>query len=415
MRKTRLSTLAWRNLWRNRRRTLLTLSSIVFGVFLAVLTTALQDQNWADTIDLAARIGGGHITFQHPGYLDTPKLTHTIRGTDQLIQKALVEEYVTRAVPRIVGQTMLRTADESRGAGFIAFDPSVEDEFTLSLLEALPEEDNFKSSEDKGIILGSRLADILGTKMGRRVVYTLTDLNGEIVSGLARVSGIVHTGAPTLDGSLCLLPIDTIRKILGYSKEEATQIAVFIDDQRRSESIAGNLHKEMTADIAVLPWFVSQSELAGFIAMKVGGARFIEILIAILVAAGIYNTLFVSVMERIREFGILLAIGFNPGKLFRLVMLESLWLALVGLTAAVIVTAGPYYYLSENGIDISALYSEGNTEIAGVAFPSTIHVGIFPESALIIACFALSAILLSGVYPAWKASHVEPVEAIKMD
>jgi ABC-type lipoprotein release transport system permease subunit len=75
---------------------------------------------------------------------------------------------------------------------------------------------------------------------------------------------------------------------------------------------------------------------------------------------------------------------------------------------------GPYYYLSVNGIDISALYEGGNTEIAGVAFPSTIHVGIFPESVFIIAVFSLAAILLSGLYPAWKASHVEPVEAIKL-
>ena len=85
MRGTSLIVMAWRNLWRNRRRTLLTLWSIVFGVFLAVLFTALQDQNWADTIDLAARLSGGHVTLQHPEYLDTPKLTHTIQETDDLI------------------------------------------------------------------------------------------------------------------------------------------------------------------------------------------------------------------------------------------------------------------------------------------------------------------------------------------
>jgi ABC-type lipoprotein release transport system permease subunit len=308
---------------------------------------------------------------------------------------------------------MLRTADESRGAGFIAYDPAYEDISTLSLLEALPAEENFRTSQDKGIILGSRLAEILNAKMDRRVVYTMTDLNGEIVSGLARVSGIIHTGAPTLDGSLCLLPIDSIRSVLGYSEHEATQVAVFIDDQRRSDTVAQSLQNKINKDAAALPWFEIQSELAGFIAIKVGGARFIQVLIAILVAAGIYNTLFVSVMERMREFGILMAIGFNPGKLFRLVMLESCWLALVGLMATAVVTVGPYYYLAVNGVDISSLYA-GNNEIAGVAFPSTIHVGIFPESVFIIASFALTAILFSGLYPAWKASHVEPVEAIKL-
>ena len=79
--------MAWRNLWRNRRRTLVTLSSIVFGVFLAVLFTAMQDQNWADTIDLAARLSGGHVTLQHPDYLETPKLTQTVRHTDRLMER----------------------------------------------------------------------------------------------------------------------------------------------------------------------------------------------------------------------------------------------------------------------------------------------------------------------------------------
>jgi ABC-type lipoprotein release transport system permease subunit len=167
--------------------------------------------------------------------------------------------------------------------------------------------------------------------------------------------------------------------------------------------------------VAALPWHETQPELASFIAVKVGGARFMEILIAVLVAAGIFNTLFVSVMERLREFGILMAIGFSPGKLFRLVMLESLWMAVVGLVAAVIVTAWPYYYLSTHGIDWSAMIGEAETaEIAGVGLSTTISVGIYPESALVIAVLAIIAICLSGIYPAWKAGHVKPVEVIKL-
>ena len=139
MKGTSLIVMAWRNLWRNRRRTLITLSSIVFGIFLAVLFTAMQDQNWADTIDLAARLGNGHVTLQHPEYLETPKLTLTVRGTDDLIQKALSGRYVTRVAQRITGHTMLATAGESFGAGFFAIDPEVEDESTFSIIEGLPE------------------------------------------------------------------------------------------------------------------------------------------------------------------------------------------------------------------------------------------------------------------------------------
>ena len=414
MKGTSLIVMAWRNLWRNRRRTLITLSSIVFGIFLAVLFTAMQDQNWADTIDLAARLGNGHVTLQHPEYLETPKLTLTVRGTDDLIQKALSGRYVTRVAQRITGHTMLATAGESFGAGFFAIDPQVEDESTFSIIEGLPEGAMFETSHDGGIILGERLANNLGAKMGHRVVYTMTDVNGEIVSGLARLSGIVRTGAPSIDGGLCILPIDAVRKVLGYAPDEATQIAVFIEDQRRSEEVAQSLQETVGENTAALAWYEINPELSSFIAIKVGGARFIEILIAILVAAGIFNTLFVNVMERLREFGIMLAIGFSPGRLFRLVMMESLWLAVVGLIAAAVVTLGPYLYLSHTGIDVSSMIAEDSMEIAGVAMSTTLKVGIFPESAAVIAFAAVIAILLSGVYPAWKAGHVEPVKTIKI-
>jgi ABC-type lipoprotein release transport system permease subunit len=95
-------------------------------------------------------------------------------------------------------------------------------------------------------------------------------------------------------------------------------------------------------------------------------------------------------------------------------MMESLWLAVVGLIAAAVVTLGPYLYLSHTGIDVSSMIAEDSMEIAGVAMSTTVKVGIFPESAAVIAFAAVIAILLSGVYPAWKAGHVEPVETIKI-
>ena len=438
-----LAVMAWRNLWRNKRRTLLTLSSIVFGIFLAVLFTAMQDQNWADTIDVAARLSGGHVTLQHPDYLDAPKLTQTISDTDRLAELASSTMYVTRVAERIVGQTMLSTAGDSFGAGFVAIDPAQDDEATLSVLEGLVEGEMFETSRDPGIILGGRLAENLSVGMGKRVVYTLTDVNGDIVAGLGRVSGIIRTGSPSVDAGLCLLPIDSVRDLLGYAPDEAIQVAVFIDDQRRSDLVAEHLQGQLDAEVgsqfvaqldtqtagqtagqpdpqpvpavAALPWHRMQPELSAFIAMKVGSTRFMEVFIAILVAAGIFNTLFVSVMERLREFGIMNAIGFSPGRIFSLVMLESLWLAVVGLVASVAVTAGPYLYLSSTGIDFSAVVGDDvNMELAGVAMSTTLRFGIFPENAAIIAIFAVVAILLSGLYPAWKAGHVEPVETIRL-
>lgn len=406
--------LAWRNLWRNGRRTALTLVSIAFGLFLAVLMTAMQDRNWADMIDLAARLGGGHVTVQHQGFLDAPALDKTVQGTDSILARSLREPGVERGVVRIVGQGLLSTASSSRGAAFVALDPAQEDSTTLAIMNAVVEGGLFASADDPGIVLGERLAENLGVTLGKKVVYNMSDRNGDIVAGLARVTGIVRTGAPSVDGGLCVLPLNTLRRALGYAPDEATLVALFIGDQRRSDDVAARIGATLTGTAVAVPWHENQPELAGFIAMKVGGANFMKILIAVLIAAGIFNTLFVSVTERMREFGIMLAIGYSSRDIHGLVMLESLWLGLVGLVVGVILTSGPYLWLHAHGIDMTAMIGEGNVELAGIAISPVFKVEIFPGNAVFIAVAALVATLAAGIYPAWRAGRVAPVETIRL-
>ena len=149
--------------------------------------------------------------------------------------------------------------------------------------------------------------------------------------------------------------------------------------------------------------------------MKMGSSLVIQIIIALLVCAGIFNTLFVSVMERMREFGILLAIGFEPRQLFSMVMWESLWLGLVGLVGGFALTAWPYGYLVEHGIDVSSQIGEKAVDIAGIGFSPIIQVGIFPEHAVMISIAVVVATLMAGIYPAWRAGRVVPVETIRLD
>ena len=414
MKRTSLWVMAWRNLGRNRRRTLLTLASIAFGVFLAIFSMASQDRNWQDMIDLGARMGGGHVTVQHSEYLDTPSLSRTVTGTDALIAASLGDAEVDRALARISGQLMVSTARESYGSAFIAFDPEAEDATTLSYLEAVSEGEMFAADDATGMVIGAQLAQNLGAELGDRVVYTATDRNGDIVAGLGRVRGILRTGAPSIDVGMVLLPIEAVRGVLGFAPDESTQVALFIADHRRSEALATRLQERLGNDAAAIPWFEGRPDLYTFIAMKVGGGVIMIGIIALMVAAGIFNTVFVSVMERLREFGIMMAVGFSPAKLFRLVVYESVWLGVIGLVLAALLTVGPYLYLSRVGIDMGAMIGDSPTEISGVAMASQLRFGIYPENAVRIVALAFAAVVLAGIYPAWRAGRVEPVESIRL-
>lgn len=409
--------LAWRNLWRQSRRTLLTLASIAFGGFLTVMMTALQDRSFADFIDDAARMGSGHVAIQHPEYRDTPTLTRTVTGTDE--KRALVAQdpAVGHVVERAAGQAMVATAQDSFGAFFIAYDPTLETPDTFAFTQSLVEGRLFEQPDDKGILLGHTLARNLGARVGDKVVYTLTDRKGEISTGMERVVGLVRTGAPSIDAGIVLLPIGTLREAVGYTDHEATVVGAFLTDGRDSLATKRRLDPQVGDEAAVLTWDEIQPEIKTFVAMKVGGSRVIELIVGLLVAAGIFNTLFMSVLERTREFGIMIALGYTPRQLFALVMAESGMLAALGLVASAAVSAWPYWYLSTNGIDMSKAYAEqglDSMEIAGVGFDPVLRVGIFPENAVAIAIAIGLATLAAGVYPAWKAGRVNPVDSINL-
>jgi len=413
MQGPRLSTLAWRNIWRNRRRTLITLFSIAFGVFLAVLFTGLGDSTYGQMIDHSARLSGGHVVVQHPEYAETPSLKRSLQQTDAL--RALVEgdPDVTHVVPRVSGAAMLSTSTGSVGAMLLGIDPKAEDSETLGIIDALAEGEFFTNADDKGIILGSTLAENLGVDLGKKVIFTVTDKRGDISSGLARVSGIVDTGSPSIDGGICLLPIDSLRGILAYEADELTQLAVFVDGHRNSTAVAQRLRDDRPENAAILTWDEAQPELAAYINMETSSTMLLELIITVLIAAGIFNTLFVSVMERMREFGIMAAIGFSSAQLFALVLWESLWLSLCGLIAGGLVTAYPYYYLNTTGLDLSTMVGEG-AEIAGVTMDPILYVEIYGPNVLFIALAIFIATMSAGLYPAWRAGRIAPVDTIRI-
>ncbi len=362
--------MAWRNLWRNRRRTLITLCGVVFGTFLAVLFTGMGDSMWGKMINLAARMGGGHVTIQHPEYLDTPSLKRTVLGVDRLRAAALKRPLVKQVMVRVTGNTLLAAGGNSSGAFFMAIDPDKETPKTLSLLESIKEGKLFAADDRRGAVMGEKLANNLGLKLGRKVVYTLTDKSGEIVSGLARLRGIIKTGSG-MDAGLVLLPLAAVREALGYDADEATQVAVFVEDQRHTHEVAAGLRQAISGGPVVVTWDQLSPALAGFIHMKVAGNWVMEIIIGILVAAA-------------------------------------------GLVLSGVVTAYPYYYFNTVGLDISTMIGKQGGVIEGISLEPIIKVAIYPENLGLIVLAVFITTLLAGLYPAWKAGRISPVDSIKL-
>jgi len=409
----KLGKMAWRNLWRRKRRTLITGFSIGFGVVLAVTFTGTGDYWYTKTIDTSATMGLGHVTIEPRGYNETPALDKRLLKAGQIREKVLTIPGVSDAVVRIMGQAMFASASKTVGGMFIAIDPVQESTEQNLFLRSLVQGELFPGVEGRGAVVGSKMAEKLNLRIGKKLVYTTTDVSGEIVSEIARVAGIFKTGVNEVDGAMVLLPINSVRATLHYDAQDATLVAVSINDQRHAERMrdeiaaaVGNPQRE------VLTWKQTQAEVAGLIAMDRGGNYIMQVLIGLLIAAGILNTLLMSVLERTREFGVMMAVGMSPATLFRLVLVESFWLALIGIVVGIFISTPWYAYLHYVGIDFSGVIGE-DYSAGGVLVDPLFKIRLYKESIIAILAGVFALTLLSGLYPAWRAGRIPPVESLK--
>lgn len=409
-----LGTMAWRTLMRNKRRSVITAFSVAFGVLLSVTFTASGDYAYTNMINTSAVMGLGHLSVEHPDYQDTPTLDKRLLEAEAVWQRALQIPGVTGAQVRIMGQAMFASGAKSVGGAFIAIDPARETPSHNIFLRTLVEGRSFSAGEERGVVVGAKMAEKLNLRLGKKLVFTLTDKDGELVSELGRVSGIFKTGDDSVDGSVVLLPLALVRKTLGYEPKAASLVAIFLADHREAESVKENLARlwAKRPDIGVLTWQESQPDLAGLIKVDRLFNHLLQFLVGLVIAAGIMNTLLMSVMERQREFGIMMALGMMPGQVVWLVLLESCWLGILGLVLGVIITTPWFWYMATVGLDFSSQIGE-DYSAGGVLVDPVMKFRLYRESALWIAGAVFFLTLVAGIFPAFKAGRTTSVENLK--
>jgi len=409
-----LAKMAWRTLMRSRRRTLITSFSVAFGVLLAVTFTASADYSYNGMINTSARMGLGHITVEHPAYNETPTLDRRLIDAGRVGEEALLTPGVAAVRIRIMGQAMFASGAKSQGGTFIAIDPQAEDAERNIILANIVEGLCFAASERHGVVVGRKMAEKLNLRLGKKLIFTLTDKNGELVSEISRVSGIFATGDEALDGSLVLLPLPLVRKVLAYEPRAASLVAVFLDDHRRAAAVQAQLSRVLAGipELAVRTWQQTQADLSGLITVDRLFNYLLQFLVGLVIAAGIMNTLLMSVMERSRDFGIMLALGMSPGRIVCLVLMESCFIGLLGLVLGVLLTTPWFLYMTSVGIDFSAQI--GNDYSAGgVLVDPVMKFRLYWQSALAIGAAVFSLTVLAGIFPAIKAGRTVPVENLK--
>lgn len=412
-----LINLAWRNLWRRRRRTWITGGSIGFGIMLAVTFTGTGDYTYTNMIDSGARMGTGHVTLHQKEYNSSPSIDKRFVLEPDLLTTVGSTAYVNAVYPRINGTAVFSSAVKAVGGAFFAIDFARESGDNNIFIKSLKQGHLPAADDPYGVIVGEGLAEKLGLRIGRKLVYTITDVNGEIAGDVGRVRGVFRTGMSAVDDAMAVMWLNKARTTAGYTQNEITSLVLLLSDQRKSESVKEKIATRIAAnndwsDIAVYTWKETQRQLYGLIKLDRQSNYIFQALILMIIGAGIFNTVLVSVMERRREFGVMLSLGLAPSRLFNLVVLESVFMSVVGIIIGTIITTPWFAYLYYVGLDFSEIIGTDYTA-GGVLIDPIIHIRLFPESVAAILSGIVGITVISGLYPAWKAGRLVPVEVLR--
>jgi len=400
-----LLTLSWRNLWRNHRRTGIMLGAIAIGVWAMIFMTALMRGMVDDMLNQGIHNLPGHIQIQHPNFLDDPSVANSIAVPggefEALLQRLESKRWTTRIrVPAVIASER-----ETRGINLIGIVPAAEDD--VSGLPALLSEGRFfESPLDKGVIIGAKLAERLETRLGKRVVVMSQDPDNNIRERGFRIVGIYRARLPGLEEFNVYAARDTLQRLLRI-EGRVSQIIVVGEDYREIEPLYRQVRQQAPAGLQVRAWYEIDTYLAAMFNMMDGFVLVWVIIIFLALSFGLVNTLVMAIFERVREIGLIQALGMRPALILYQILMESTLLLLIGLglgNALALATIIPL----QDGLDISVV-AEG---MAMMGASSMLYPTLTSSDLLLANSVVILLGILTSILPAWRAAKLDPVRAL---
>lgn len=400
-----LARLAWRNLWRNHRRTLIMLMAIAVGVWAMIFMTALMrgmvDQMVEDGIEALP----GFVQVHHPQYRDDPSIENSLPPPTEAFRTAMESPLVSGWTSRVRVPAMISSERDARGVILLGVDPTGEIDLGFDP-DRIVEGRFLDGSDDKGVVIGQKLLERLETRLGKRVVVMSQDPENNIADRGFRVVGVYRGKLAATEETFIYAGRETVQQLLGM-EGRVSEIAVSGRDYRNAAALLDLVTGFAGASTEVLPWSELDTYLAVMMGVMDGFVLVWIIVIFLALSFGLVNTLMMAVFERIREFGLMQALGMKPATILYLVLLESLLLLLLGLLLGNLL-AWASVWLMRDGWDLAAV-AEG-MEMFGAT--SVLYPALKVNDLLLANAVVMVLGVFTSLLPAWRASRYQPVEAI---
>ena len=404
-----LFSLAWRNIWRQKTRTIITLSSLGFTSALLVLVLSVQLGMYETMKNNSLALFDGFAQIERNGYSDDPELDKSISDPDSLIQILGEIPGVTAATPRATSFAILANDEVSFGAAIVGVDPTTEP--MVSTLSTTVVSGRFLTDPDAGeIILGDTLARNLGLSLGQSVTVLGTSADRSIAADSLILVGIFKTGMVELDRSIAQMPLRRFQETFGMG-ETANVVALSgkrIGDVNAALPAIKTAVEKIDAGLVVRDWKEIQPAVYQVILLDASTSLTTYFTLVVIVVFIIFNTLLMSVLERTREFGVLLAVGMKPSQLGKMMWVELVMLAVLGCTIGIAIGGAGAFWLELVGFTIP-----GMEEImAQFGLSDRLYPDLSIISAIAGPTLIVTFVAIGGIIPYRRILRLEPVSAM---
>ena len=397
--------LAWRNLWRNHRRTAIMLGAISVGAWAMIFMTALTQGMVSEMVRDGISALPGHVQIHHPEFRNDPNVSNLVPGNDSAIIETFDAAGFIGWSSRVKVPAVIMSERESRGVTLLGVDPARERGMTFVDYDEV--EGRFlESVDDSGVVIGRKLADTLDTEVGKRIVIMSQGPDNDIADRGFRVVGLFGANVEAFEETYVFAGKQTIQKMLGIG-DRVTEIVVLGDSYRDVEEEYARASAIVGDGVEVQRWNEVDTYLGTMLSVMDGFVLVWVIVIFLALSFGLVNTLVMAVFERVREIGLMLALGMKPGNILGQILIESMLLLVIGLAVGNLLawlTIKPL----EGGIDIS-IVAEG---MAMMGASSMLYPELRTQDVVLANVVVLVLGFVASLSPAWRASRYEPIEAI---
>jgi len=371
------------------------------GIGLAIFFMALGQGVYQQMINSVVRSMGGHFTIEHVSYREAPAIDLLLSKTDELRAKILELPNTSKSKAIIFGQAVYRSAHGTTGGMVMGVEPAKERE--VSELPGKIVDGHYLSESDfREVIIGKAIAERLRLKVGRKLVISTNNAEGELSEHRFKVKGIFETKSPELDAAIIQMTIRAARSLFSMQDDQVTQLGFLVHDlKQRDQTLetAREIVTETLGDQAVaIPWERVQKALADYIKLDRGGNWIMQSILIFLSLFTIWNTILMSVLERSREFAVMLALGTSSARIRMQVAIESAFISILGALLGIAIGGGLAWRLSNTGLDIMALMGGQDVNVAGFSMSGMVYPSIELNTLLWFGgVVVLSSILMSGL------------------